>query len=113
MFTTKDRYHVCSFYESLLHVAYVSLLYFVFALYFDNIFSSNRGASQPPLFFLSPNYWLSFLKLSIKFGANKPSGHRRPFIEKANVHGHMIAPNHLHHAKANINTAQEEKESIQ
>jgi len=89
---------VYSFYDSLVKVSHVSLGYFLLALYFDNIFSSNRGTSQPALFFLNPNYWLSYLKVTIKFGAPKPQA-RKPshFVEKAHVHGHLIGPSHQHH----------------
>jgi len=89
VFTTKDRYHVYSFYDSLVKVSHVSLGYFLLALYFDNIFSSNRGTSQPALFFLNPNYWLSYLKVTIKFGGSDNQVHaarKAPIIEK--LHGH-------------------------
>jgi hypothetical protein len=44
-FMTKDRYLIPSMWSSLVKISYVSLGFFLLALYFDNIFPQNRGTS--------------------------------------------------------------------
>jgi hypothetical protein len=91
----------------------IALLYLFSALYFDNVFSANRGTSQPYLFFLSPTYWLSFCRISIKNSMRKVQYHHH-----SNKHGHFVIPsnsNHIieKHHKKSFSTAVEEREYIQ
>jgi hypothetical protein len=44
-FMTKDRYLVPSMYSSLQALMKISVLYFILALYFDNVLSHNRGTA--------------------------------------------------------------------
>jgi hypothetical protein len=56
-FMTKDRYFVPSMYTTLKKVMQVTLIYFIAAMYFDNVLSHNRGTAKPFYFFLMPSYW--------------------------------------------------------
>ncbi len=67
----------------------IFVFYLLVAWYFDNVLSSNRGASAPPYFFLKPTYWfpncfkstnrqnpkkrkLSFTSLEFSLGSKSP-----------------------------------------
>ena len=57
-------------FDTIVKVFWISLGYFIAALYFDNVFAANRGTSKHWMFFLSPRYWLSYCRLS-KVAASK------------------------------------------
>lgn len=59
-FMTKDRYIIPSMYSSIIKAFQISLGYFALALYFDNVFTANRGTSKPFYFILLPSYWLGW-----------------------------------------------------
>lgn len=59
-FFSGDRYIVTSMYTSQIFMSELILFYLLLAWYCDNVIAANRGVPKPWLFFLSPNYWLSF-----------------------------------------------------
>ena len=63
-FMTMERYEAPSSYESIMKMYYVSFFYYILALYFDGIFSHNRGTALPLYFPLMPSYWFPSCKTS-------------------------------------------------